>query len=127
MPQFVPQPKIIGTAFEKREKAPTTLQNPTMTALMSARDRSGWVKVTIPKETAVFDVAYEPISLNAQSPFMPGETYTVPPEIADEINIAIKNFEDSIILQMSKRNKAAKGIPTPETMEREENLTEVTA
>lgn len=107
MPLF--QPKIQGPVFEQREKAVATEKNPTMTALMSARDRSHFVEITIPKETAVFDVAFEPIVLNTQSPFLPGQTYSVPPEVAAELRMAIKNFEDSIVLQMSKKNKA--GIP----------------
>lgn len=76
---------------------------PTMTQLMGEKDKSKWVSVTVPKETAVFDIAFEPIQLNTLPAFQPGETYKLPKLIAEELKVAIKNFEDSIIIQMSKK------------------------
>lgn len=106
MPQFQPT-HIQNVKYEKRTRPAPTDANPTMTSLMSARDRKDFVSVTIPEETAAFDVAFEPIMLNAHSPFLPGKTYSVPPVVAAELRASIKNFEDAIILQMSKKNKAA--------------------
>lgn len=91
--------------YEKREPKPATEANPTVQSLMNARDRTNWVDVTIPKKTAAFDVRFDPISLNRRT-FQPGETYKVPPPIAEELRIAIANFEEAVLLQVQKRNKA---------------------
>lgn len=118
---------IQNVKYEKRVRPKGTDQNPTMSMLMSSKDKKDFVKVTIPKETSAFDVAFEPIQLNNYPPFMPGHTYPVHPVVAEEIRTAIKNFEDSIILQMSKKNKAAKdaGIVSAEEAMDERNMIEV--
>lgn len=117
-------PTIQNVKYEKRVRPSATDQNPTMTSLMTARDQSDFVTVDIPRETSAFDVAYEGIQLNSYPKFEPGKSYSVPPAIATELYTAIHNFEQSIILQMSKRNKAAKeaGIIAADEVWREENI-----
>ena len=115
-------PELKHVKYEKRQPKPSTDANPTMGALMRIKDNR--VKVTIPKATSAFDIAYEPIQLNKYPKFEPGKSYLVHPLIAEELNAAIKNFEDSIVLQMTKRNKAAEeaGILTPDQAMQAENM-----
>ena len=118
--------EIKNVKYEKRERKPSTDRSPTMGSLLGSKEKK--VKVTIPKLTRAFDIAYEPIQLNAHSKYEPGKSYMVHPIIAEELNRAIENFEQSIILQMTKRNKAAEqaGILTPDQAMQPENLIEVT-
>jgi len=117
--------EIKNVKYEKRVRKPSTDTSPTMASLLGSKDKK--VKVTIPKLTRAFDVAYEPIQLNAHARYEPGQSYMVHPVIAEELNHAIENFEQSIILQMTKRNKAAEeaGILTPDQAMQVENMIEV--
>ena len=96
--------EIKNVKYEKRERKPSTDRSPTMGSLLGSKEKK--VKVDIPLKTAAFDIAYEPIQLNAHSRYEPGKSYLVHPIIAEELERAKKNYEESIILQVSNRNKA---------------------
>ena len=115
-------------AYEKRERPPATDANPTLTSLMSAKSRKDWVDVSIPKHTPYFDsegraISHQPIGLNSML-FEAGQTHHVPPEVAQELRTAIANYQESVALQMQKRNKANvphfTGFEDQEIMEQEQ-------
>jgi len=104
-------PGLQNVKYEKRERPAPTPTNPTLTQLLGARDRSNWVKVTIPMQTTAHEIAYQPICLNTQQ-YEPGQTYTVPPLVAEELNAAVRNYEESIVLQYRKGGQHKKaGMP----------------
>jgi len=101
---------LIPHKYEIHPPKPATDSNPTMGSLMNARDRKGWVKVTVPTVTRAYNIAHEKIGLNKQT-FEPGQTYTLPPEIARELRDSIERFEQKIVLQVTKGQGVQAGVP----------------
>ena len=91
---------LFAPSSEGFKKAkPSTANSPTMKALLSNSDHSKWVKVRVPLITKT-KIQYQDIRLNRHV-YKPGKVYTVPPEIANELRMAIENYEDSITQQMT--------------------------
>lgn len=85
--------------YTPKKVAPATERCPTMGVLMSDPGPDA-VRVRIPKITRATKIRFEPIRLNKHV-FMPGETYTVHPLIAAELETSIDNYEQSIVRQMT--------------------------
>lgn len=84
-------------------------QNATTAELMGAKDHSKWRKIRVPKVTMVAGVRFEPIHLNKLK-FVPGEVYSLPPEIAEDLETSIRDFENGPIVQQTDNSKLANAI-----------------
>ena len=89
---------------------PATPRSPTMASLLNDPDRRGWVSITVPTVTRAYNINHQPICLNKRT-FMPGQTYSLPPLIAAELRKSIENFEEKIVLQVTKGQGQKAGIP----------------
>ena len=88
--------------YEIRPPKPHTKTSPTLMGLLNDRDpKIKKIKVTVPVTTRAYNIAHEPIYLN-QRKFEPGKSYTLHPIIAKELQKSIENFEEKIVLQVTK-------------------------
>ena len=92
--------------FEYRERPPATTDNPTVSSLYNAKDRSDWKVLTLPKHSRLFKKSVmQPISLNTQT-FEPGKPYRVPPGVYDEVMERYEKWERGIYLLQNPENDA---------------------
>lgn len=106
--QFTPKLSV-APAFEAKVGHFKTLKEcevdgPTISTILKSKDREGWRMVRVPLVTGAAGVKFEPIHIGGRFGTLtmkPGETKELPPDLATEVEDAIRRFEKAPIHQMT--------------------------
>jgi hypothetical protein len=108
---------IPNAKYEIRPPKPSTKRSPTATYLLNNTPDKDKVSVTVPTVTRAYNIAHEAIHINKRK-YEPGKTYRLHPDLATELKKSIENFEEKIVLQVTKGQGSKAQVPmlelTPE-------------
>lgn len=97
----------VAVAPTPEEESKALRRDLTLSEVLAIKDKTGLVPVRIPRLTRAGNIQFQPIRRNRSHVFYPGETYWLTPEVAEDIQGSIDNFEQSIVRQMTAQDQVA--------------------